>query len=400
MAWRVTEILVGYVRLTVVADPYRKVMKELVERRVLLWDVESQKAGDYTFCVGVRDLSATIRSARRNRVKLRFTKKVGLPFWLWRAQRRKVFVGGAVFFILALYTLSGFIWHIRIDGTDQPEAVMAALQKLNIRPGTWLYQVMDQDSIQLALLDKLPDISWVGVRISGTSMYIHVVLRVAPSPPLKKGPQNIVARVPGIIANVLADYGQPTVKPGQYVTPGMVLISGELEDGQSVFASGRVHAIVWYRTDVTLPQETTVSTLTGEQVVHDYIVIAGMQIPVWGFSHPPYPHQTVVQKDTPLVIANREFPFAWRVDTVYEAKPIKERLSPDKLIQRGLSFAARDVISHTKGDDAKVLRQNILQKNLEHGKLYMTVWTEVIENIGRPEPIVPKPVSVQPPAKG
>ena len=391
MTVRISEFFSGTVRARIIGDPDRKVLSALIIREVPLYDVHSLNDHVYDLTVSLRHVSELISVARGAAAKLRFSDRFGLPFVLWRAGRRKVFLAGAAFFVAALYVLSSFIWHVEIEGTDQPEAVATALAKLHIFPGGLLYKVLDQDSVQMALLDALPDISWVGVRISGTSVYVRVIPRTPLAPPVHTDPQNIVAAVPGVVASVLADHGQAIVKSGQFVPQGTVLISGRLEDGKTVHADGQVKAIVWYRTDLSLPLQTAVSALTGSYVQHDYLVIGGFPIQVWGFSHPPYKYREVQSRDTPVTLGDVRLPFVWRVETVYEAQPHKSLWAPKALLDRGLRFAAKDVLAGLAGE-AKVLRQNILQHKVEHGNLYMTVWTEVLQDIGTPQPIAPQPV--------
>jgi len=390
VAVRIAEWLTGYAKIRIIDDPERRVLTALIERCVQLWDVRSGPGAEYSCYVTVRDMPLLIALARRHGARLRFGRKRGVPFLLWRANRRKVFLSGAFAFIVLLYVFSSFVWRVDIAGTEQPEVVANALQKLHVRPGTLLYQMLDQDSLQLALLDQLPDIAWVGVRIQGTAVYVHVILRVASADPILHQPQSIIAAVPGVVENVLADSGLPLVKPGQFVTPGTVLISGLLSDGKAVYAQGQVRALVWYRSQVELPERLTLAGITGESVRHDYLVIDGWPLQVWGFARPPYTRELIHSSDTPLQIAGIHLPLAWRSETVYEAYTHVYVRPEAQLAKEGLAMAAEDV-RRVAQDGASVLRQTILQKKAEHGKLYVTIWTEVQENIGRPQQITASP---------
>lgn len=191
------------------------------------------------------------------------------------------------------------------------------------------------------------------------------------------------------------------VKPGEYVTAGRTLLSGRLEDGKTVRADGKVEAIVWYRTDVEVPVRLTQNTLTGASVRHDYLVVGGIPIQIWGFSHPPYPHSEVQVRDIHWTVGDFSLPVYLRVDTVYEARARTEVRSGASLLQTGLRFSAEDSL-RMAGSGAKVMRQTVLQKKVDRGKLYMTVWTEVLQNIARPRPIhaLPAPPGHVPPSRG
>ncbi len=391
MRGSVRDALFGYLTVRVVGDGRRRVLTDLAQSGVRIWDVASgstldHATQDYTMNVAVRDVGAVIRCARGQRTKLRFVRKAGGPFWLMRARRRKAFVAGAVFFVAALSALSSFVWHVRITGTDQPEAILAALERQNIRPGSLLYRMVNQDAVQLALLDQLPEISWVGVRVRGTAVYVHVIPRIPPARRVLLPPQNLVASVPGIVATVLADSGRPVVKPGEYVTPGTRLVSGELEDGRRVGATGVVDAVVWYRSAVALPLTTSVEMATGASTMRYFLVAGGVALPVWGFARAPYAHTVVQDVQTPIRLGDIALPLSWRAEKVMEARAVPRTLSESAALRSGLALVSHDVLERA-AERARVLRQSILQKKVEHGKLYMTVWTEVLENIAKPQPI-------------
>jgi len=387
---RPAEWFAGYVQVHVLDDPDRRMLAGLVTRQVRLWDVRPLEDGSYRLCFALTDRSKVLSVARSIHCRLRFRYKRGVPFLLWRARRRKVFLLGGLAFAACLYLLSSFVWTVQIEGTDQPEAVAAVLNRLHVRPGTLLYRLLDQDSLQLALLDQLPDIAWVGVRIQGTNIYVQVIPRVKPSDLLYRNPQSIVARVPGVVTSLLANSGLPAVHPGQFVTPGTVLISGVLSDGKTVYADGSVQADVWYRSRIALPEQRQAEALTGDYVSHDYLVIGSLALQVWGFSRPPYPLRLIRSEDEPILLGDVRLPLMWRKEIVYDARKVRETLSPAELERQALQLARDDVL-RSATDRARVMRQLILQKKLERGKLYMSVWTEVQEDIGRAQQIASAP---------
>ncbi len=394
MAFRIYEWLSGYVRVQIVDDPFRSVLAQAATRKIRLWDIAIAKADSYAVSINLRDVKKLMQIARLSHAKAHFVRKSGVPFLLWRAKRRKMFLIGFMLFVAGLYMASSFIWKVQIEGTDQPEIVQAALNKMGLYQGSFIYRVLDQDAIQLALLDQLPSISWVGVRVQGTTIYVKIIPKVLPTNPVKKSPQDIVAKMSGVVASVLADSGQAVVKPGQYVMPGTTLISGRLEDGRTVTASGLVHGFVWYRSTVQMPVSTEIDTITGQKVTHDYLLLAGIPIQIWGFSHPPFQQETVQSVDRPIKIFGYTLPFIWQHDTVFETRIQKEQATEAQLRTKALHLVASDVLAHAD-TEAKIVRQSVLQSKLEHGKLYITIWTEILENIGRIQPIVaPSPIGL------
>ncbi len=383
--FRLSEWVKGYVEMEVRNDVDKNLLRTLATNGIRLWNAR-HKGSVYTFCLQLDDLHEALEQARTSHVKIRFSERRGLPFLIRHARKRKTFLVGGAMFVAVLYMLSSFVWRVEIVGADQTEVVEFALRKLNIYPGSWLYNVMAQDDVQLALLEALPQVSWVGVKIQGTSVFVNIIPRIAPAKRLELHPQNVVASVPGVVANILADSGQALVQQGEYVTPGAVLISGELDNGKKVYASGKVEAIVWYRTEVKLPLQRVDLQYTGRYVRHDYLVIGQLPVPVWGFSHPPYALSNANQVDEPLKLGDYKLPLQFRVDTVYEVKKVHVKLSVAQATARGMQFAVREVQRMTP-DGTKVIRQNILQRKQVRGNLYVTVWSEALQNIGKPQEI-------------
>lgn len=382
MTAKLSDALRGYVIVLVLDDAQSVVLADAVRAGAAVWDVRQDPLG-YRMSIGLGSVRTVLAIARKNRIRLRFFRKVGIPFLAWRAMRRKMFVGGAIFFVFALYMLSSFVWHVEIEGTDQPEVVMSVLRSMHIAKGSALWNLLDQDSIQLALLDKIPEIAWAGVRIEGTSIFVKVIPRTPLSKPPLTTPQNIVASVPGVVSSVLADAGLPMVKPGQFVTPGTVLISGQLESGKKIRAAGSVKAYVWYRSTVSLPVTTTVSTLTGEHVIRYALVFPHLTLPIWGFARADFTHRQVQDVTEPITIGGFTLPFLLRKETIYQASVHKLTESPAQLLLNAKDLVARD-ISQKAPDHTQIVRQTVLQSQVRHGKLDVVIWSEAVEDIGKP----------------
>jgi similar to stage IV sporulation protein len=388
------EWLGGYVYVAVDRDPELSVLTHLTQAKVPVWNVRSHDDGSYTLCLPLSAVAGTLRAARARRVKLRVAGRRGLPFVVRAAGKRKSFVFGGLMFVVALYALSSFVWNVQIVGTDQPEAVAAELRAMHIHRGSLIYDMLDQDSVQMALLDRLPDIAWVGVHLRGTSVYVQVVPRIPTAVRIVLKPQNLVARLPAVVDTVLADTGMAVVKPGQFVQPGSVLISGRLEDNREVAATGSVMGIVWYRSDVALPETLRRDVLTGAVSRHYYLAIAGWRIPIWGFSRPDWRQTLVRTEHTELSIGDRELPLGIETQTVQEARTVMLRRTLPALTQLALQIARDDALKQGEGG-ARIVRQVILQRRSSHGKLYATIWTELVEQIAAPAPI-PAPSEARP----
>ncbi|MDY0396718.1 sporulation protein YqfD [Virgibacillus halophilus] len=95
--------------------------------------------------------------------------------------------------------------------------------------------------------------------------------------------------------------GRPLVYVNDFVEPGDVLVSGNLQENNSdkkakqsekspilVSAEGEVIAKTWYEVNVTVPMKTSKEELTGQQERKYYLQLADFQMPVWHFGSPDF----------------------------------------------------------------------------------------------------------------
>lgn len=112
---------------------------------------------------------------RKAGVKVRVQEKLGLPFFLYRNRKRKLFAAGMASFFLLLFVLSRFIWNISFCGnlyfTD--DTLMRQLREIGILYGMPKSGV-DCDRIEEELRSRCPRIVWVSAHVSGTRLQIRV----------------------------------------------------------------------------------------------------------------------------------------------------------------------------------------------------------------------------------
>ncbi|KUO97399.1 sporulation protein YqfD [Ferroacidibacillus organovorans] len=101
MTAKLSDALRGYVIVLVLDDAQSVVLADAVRAGAAVWDVRQDPLG-YRMSIGLGSVRTVLAIARKNRIRLRFFRKVGIPFLAWRAMRRKMFVGGAIFFCLCV----------------------------------------------------------------------------------------------------------------------------------------------------------------------------------------------------------------------------------------------------------------------------------------------------------
>ena len=80
-----------------------------------IWGV-SDTGHSYRFYMTVKGFRKIKPIVRKSKVRLKVLGKFGLPFFLYRNRKRKLYAAGMVSFFALLYILSIFIWDIEFDG--------------------------------------------------------------------------------------------------------------------------------------------------------------------------------------------------------------------------------------------------------------------------------------------
>lgn len=250
----------GTIKVTLRGKNQERAINMASARGIFIWDIKKQ-GDDLDLKVRTSGFSALRNIADENDFELEVRDKKGLPFFKNVIRRRMAFIFGGIFFMLAMYLLSSFVWSVDVSGnkTVSRENIIMAAARHGVYPGAakWSFSRSEAEN---ALLNEVEDLSYVEIDLKGVKARIKVVEKIMP---LKdtNGPRNIVAKKDGMIERILVLDGQPRVKTGDVVAKGDILISGLVipepnpymdpaEQGDLepslVKARGEVRARVWY----------------------------------------------------------------------------------------------------------------------------------------------------------
>lgn len=387
------DFLNGYLILRLYGQRVADLINWATRENIGLWQIRYLKDGAVQMKIRKQDFWQLWPHIRQTQTKMRLERKVGFPFIVRNVWRRKAFLFGAFCFVMSLYVLTSLVWSVDIEGTNRlsPQTVREVARQVGIYPGQWRGRLADTDLLQHQMLDKIPELSWVGVRIQGTHVQIQVVEKVPGWKSVAEGPQHIVARKAGTIREIFVYQGKAVVSRGQFVRPGEVLISGALGDGSThVTAKGKVEADVWYTSNVVVPRVAKRLVLTGQEVKREYIKIGSFSIKVWGYGKPPFSYYHERDEEQPITLGSIPLPFSLRHVTLQEEKVEELVYTPEEARKKALALAQADVATKMS-KDGRVYAQKILQEKFEHDKLYVRVWTDVIEDIGKAQGYQPLP---------
>ncbi len=186
------------------------------------------------------------------------TKTGGLPSLLTRLFCRPGLWVGSLLAIILLTVSSRFVWDIRVSGNQSltEREVEATLRDCGFGVGSYLGGFKADRTENRALMAN-PSLAWISVNMKGTVAYVEVRETASPPKDSDETPANLVADIGGQIVRVELIRGNVTVRAGQWVDKGDLLVSG-LYDSEQVgirhtHAEGRVYARTVEEITVTIP---------------------------------------------------------------------------------------------------------------------------------------------------
>ena len=246
----------GYVRVRLTGRSPERFFNLCRSSKILLWNIACEQE-EYRFFLLLPDFYRIRPFARKAGVRVRIQEKLGLPFFLYRNRKRKLFAVGAASFFLLLFVLSHFIWNISFSGnllfTD--DMLTGQLREIGVCYGMPKRGV-DCDRIEEELRSRCSRIVWVSAHVSGTRLQIRIrENETADGIPLREeSPRNLVAETAGTVVSILVRAGKAVVQPGDEVEKGQILVEGMLPVTND---SGEVERTLFVRADADIRLRTT-----------------------------------------------------------------------------------------------------------------------------------------------
>jgi len=407
---RIWSFLTGYVSLVVEGKSLEKLINMAVSRGLYLWDVKWLDQDRARVNVRLNAIKSLRHMARR-KSRFRIVNKAGLPFRIARVKKRKILWVGAVLSVFLVYLMSSFIWFVEVEGNKSlpAEKVISAAEHAGLGMGT-LKLGLDKDKIERYIKNAVPEVAWVGVRITGTKALIEIAEKVL-IPPVDNSPADVAAERDGLVQQLLVLNGKAVVNEGDMVKQGDVLITGVIkpelkpEEEQSpetpgqrvtpepikfVRAKGIVRAKVWYDGYGECRLVDAGTKRTGGKTEVLSIRIAGKQIILKGPKSPPYHEYSIDEHIKKLPEwRNLHLPVEIVTTNYYEVKKYRDIIGVSQA--RSIAEKNAQAIALAKiSDDAKVIKE-IIEEIPDRGSnlVRVKVIIEVVEDIGCVEPMKP-----------
>ena len=377
MLIKLLKYLKGYVKIKVEGYSPERLLNLCNVHHILLWGVEYKEAA-YELYMSIEDYKKMRPLVRKTQTKLTLLEKCGLPFFLHRFRKRKLFFGGMLFCAVSIYSLSLFVWNIHIEGnvTQQTEELLDYMETLGVSHGVLKSKIVCEE-IETKLRSKYPNILWVSAELRGTRILVQIKENedediVSSIEEKEESAVRIVSEHAGIVESMIVRSGTPLVQAGDEVSVGQTLVEGYYEiknDGGEVirYESVPADADIFLKTE-----ENYTDDFSAEYEKKNYTERRRMTLEVqteekaYGISVKiPFEKYEKVSKTVELRITeNFYLPFSvkqtWYLEYVtepqkYSSEEIKELSEVrfyekyENILQKGVQIIEKDVKINTNG---------------------------------------------------
>lgn len=217
----------GYVSIKVWGYSTERFLNLCGNHDILVWDIENH--GDYyTMKISVQGFLALKTLLRKTGTRASVLRRYGLPFFVPKIKKRKIFVLGLLACLLFWMITSRYIWNIEIEGNYSltEDMIMDYLECQGV------HTAMKKDSLQIEELEKqlreeYDVITWASLKVEGTTLIIQIKENeMSEYDQISQSKQDIVATKDGMIVYMITRKGVPQVSVGDTIEKGQILVSG------------------------------------------------------------------------------------------------------------------------------------------------------------------------------
>ena len=382
----------GYVNVIIEGYYIERFINICRSKKIILWSIKREKSSILYANIGIKDFKRLKEIVKKTGCKISIESKNGLPFFLNKYRKRKIFAASIILILASLLITSKFIWNIEIVGNTSIDTkeIVRDLNSCGLFIGK-LKSNIDIKKITNEIRLKRNDIAWIGINLEGTNAIVEIV-EVKEKPEIINDNEfcNIVSDKEGVITKISAQNGTLLVKPGDVVKKGDILVGGWMEGKftgtRYVHSSADIEAKVWYskKEKMILSQETREKT--GAEEKRYGIKFNNFKINLYK-SLPKFKNYDKINENKKLkLFSNFYLPIEILTDTYYEvefAHKIYTVEEAEKILTENLEKALSEEIE----DQNNVVNKQI-NKTEGDGYLELEVIYEVLENIGTKEKIV------------
>ena len=384
--------LIGYIRINVEGFYIEKFINICRQNGIFLWGIKREKASIMHTNISIKDFKKIKGITKQINCRVHIERKKGLPFFLDRYKKRKIFVIGLIAILLIIFGTSNFVWNIEVVGNEKinKDEIIQELKEQGLEIGTPKRKINKNEIINTIRL-KRNDVSWVGINIKGTNVTVKIV-ETEEKPEIINQDEycNIVANKDALIQKIDSTKGTSVVKEGDLVKKGSILIGGWMEGKYTgvryVHGAGKVMGKVWYTETVRVQLKEEKTEKTGKEEKKYRINFNNFQINLYKTLSKFEKYDTIYTDKKVKIFSDFYLPVSFtecnNFETISKTEEYTQEEAKNIAIERAEKKLAEQV---TNSDDIQDKKINVITTN---DYVEVEVIYEVLENIGTEEKIV------------
>lgn len=382
----------GYVRIQIEGYFVERFINICQANGILLWNMKKENATIIHVNIGIKEFKKIRKIAKKTKCQIKIEQKKGMPFFLYRYKKRKLFVLGLLVILFSIFLLSNFIWNIEIKGAEtiDVQELLASIEENGLTVGKWKYNLDTKKIINDIRLSR-NDLAWVGIEIKGTNAIVEVVEADQKPDILDENEYcNIVSNKEGMILKIDATNGTALVKMGDVVTEGTPLIGGWVEGKYTgmhyVHATGEIKAKTWYTSKKRIELTQTVREKTGKEEKKYTLNLYNFQINLYKTLSKFENYDTIVTSKNIKIFSDFYLPVGITTCHNFEIQEKQVNYTREEAKQMAVEQAETELEKQIP-DGCEITNKTVSYQE-QDGCVEAEVTYEVIENIGTEEKIV------------
>lgn len=379
--------LCGYLVISVTGPYPERFLNVCANRHILIWNVFPCAEGKLRCRISMRAFRLLPPVAHKTGVQIKILQKRGLPVWVAKSRKRKLFTLGLLLFLLCMVLVNQFVWKIDIVGSRALTAdyITEKLAECGLSIGSFRPGI-DEKKLQNKMLIEVPELAWLWVDKSGSKVVVQVKERVLP--PAVSDPNaynDLVAAKDGIVESMVVTAGTPMTALGSTVRKGDLLVSGLLVSDKGaepryVASQGEIYARVWYEKTKAFSLWSPKKHDTGRYEKKYTLALFGARLHLFRHAETKFAEYTAAEEEYELTAFGQYLGLGMHCTTYTEQETTYEKLTAESTAQNGI-LALQNEIDAMTAPDAVLRDSKAKTVEIDEDTVEVTVVAEYLENI-------------------
>ena len=384
--------ILGYVTVTIEGYYIERFINICKSKKIAIWNLKRNKEVSLTFRTQVKEFKNVCKIAKKVQCKIRIENKKGLPFFLNKYKKRKIFAVLLVLIAFLVIFSSNFVWNvdIREENGRKLENIEMDIEQAGLKIGELKSDIKSKEIINKIRLQR-NDIAWMGIELKGTNAIVKIV-KADEKPEIIDENEycNVISDKVGVITKINCQTGTANMKVGDIVKIGDVLINGWMEGKYTgiryVHAKGDIQAKVWHTEFTNIKYETIQKNETGNCENKYSLKINNFKINFYKRLSKFKIYDTIETENKFKIFSDFYLPISVVKTTNKEIEEVKQKYELEEAKNIGIKQLEEKLENEIENKESIVSKNINTYEKEDSVDVYVTY--EVLEKIGTNEKIV------------